>query len=160
VERTFAHLCETGRARRSWLCGLEKVQKRYLMHAAARNLSLAMRKLFKMGTPRSLQDAGDDALARLYALLSALRLLAALQRPEASLRAAKIQRRRRSNPPCDGIRRPRIETSKVKRAVSHRLPNCLVRRPHQSGRGSPIEKTFWRSQTSKMLMCRPFKVGK
>jgi transposase len=98
VERTFAHLCETGRARRSWLCGLEKVQKRYLMHAAARNLSLVMRKLFKMGTPRSLQDAGDDALARLSALLNALRLLAALQRPEASLRAAKIQRRRRSNP--------------------------------------------------------------
>jgi transposase len=97
VERTFAHLCETGRARRSWLCGLEKVQNRYLMHAAARNLSLVMRKLFKVGTPRSLQYAGDDALKRLYVLLNALRLLAALQPLEASLRAAKIHRRRRSN---------------------------------------------------------------
>lgn len=26
VERTFAHLCETGGGRRSWLCGLEKIR--------------------------------------------------------------------------------------------------------------------------------------
>jgi transposase len=97
VERTFAHLCETGGARRTWLCGLENVQKRYLMHAAARNLGLVMRKLFKMGTPRSLQGAGDDALARLYALLNALTLLAALQRAAEALRAAENCRRRRSN---------------------------------------------------------------
>ena len=56
VERTFAHLCETGGARRSWLCGLEKVSKRYLMQAAAHNLGLMMRKLFGMGTPRGLQS--------------------------------------------------------------------------------------------------------
>jgi hypothetical protein len=72
-------------------------QKRYLMHAAARNLGLVMRKLFKMGTPRSLQGAGDDALARLYALLNALTLLAALQRAAEALRAAENCRRRRSN---------------------------------------------------------------
>jgi hypothetical protein len=97
VERTFAHLCETGAARRTWLRGLEKVQKRYLMHAAARNLSLLMRKLFKMGTPRSLQGAGDDASARLYALLSALELLAAIIRALTALRAAKTHRLRRSS---------------------------------------------------------------
>ena len=96
VERTFAHLCETGRARRSWLCGLEKVQKRYLMHAAARNLSLVMRKLFKMGTPRSLEGAGDDALARFYALLNALRLLDALHRALDALRVAGNRSGRRS----------------------------------------------------------------
>ena len=96
VERTFAHLCETGRARRTWLCGLANVQKRYLMHAAARNLSLVMRKLFKMGTPRSLQGAGDDALARLIALRNALTLLDALWSTIEALRTAEIRRRRHS----------------------------------------------------------------
>ncbi len=62
VERTFAHMCETGAARRSWLRGLEKVQKRYVVHAAGRNLGVMMRALFGVGTPRTLQ-AGRDALA-------------------------------------------------------------------------------------------------
>jgi transposase len=55
VERSFAHMCDTGGARRSWLCGIEKVQKRYLMAAVARNLGLVLRKLFGIGTPRGLQ---------------------------------------------------------------------------------------------------------
>ena len=55
VERSFAHICETGRARRSWLRGLEKVNKRYKIVAAARNLGLVMRKLFGIGKPRCLQ---------------------------------------------------------------------------------------------------------
>jgi transposase len=55
VERSFAHVCETGGGRRTWLRGLKKVQKRYLLQVAARNLGLVMRKLFKIGTPRSLQ---------------------------------------------------------------------------------------------------------
>jgi len=58
VERSFAHVCNTGGARRSWLCGIEKVQKRYLIAAVARNLGLVMRKLFGIGTPRGLQAAG------------------------------------------------------------------------------------------------------
>lgn len=68
VERTFAHLCETGRARRSWLRGLAKVKKRYLMHAAAYNLGVVMRQLFGVGTPRSLQGACAAFLAGLKAL--------------------------------------------------------------------------------------------
>jgi transposase len=55
TERTFAHVCETGGARRSWLRGLTKVSKRYLLQVAARNLGLILRKLFGIGTPRSLQ---------------------------------------------------------------------------------------------------------
>ena len=55
VERSFAHVCGTGGARRSWLHGIEKVQKRYLIAAVARNLGLVMRKLFGIGTPRGLQ---------------------------------------------------------------------------------------------------------
>jgi transposase len=60
VERTFAHVCETGGARRTWLRGMEKVQKRYLLAAAAHNIGLLMRKLFQMGTPRGLQKYVDD----------------------------------------------------------------------------------------------------
>ena len=56
VERSFAHVCETGGARRTWLRGQEKVSKRYLIQVAARNLGLVMRKLFGVGTARSLQD--------------------------------------------------------------------------------------------------------
>jgi transposase len=55
TERTFAHVCETGDARRAWLRGLDKVRKRYLFQVAARNLGLILRKLFGVGTPRSLQ---------------------------------------------------------------------------------------------------------
>ncbi len=66
VERSFAHMCDTGGARRSWLCGIEKVQKRYLLAAMARNLGLVMRKLFGIGTPRGLQaEGGLVALVRL-----------------------------------------------------------------------------------------------
>jgi len=55
VERSFAHVCETGGARRSWLRGLEKINKRYNIHVAAHNLGLLMRKLFGAGKPRCLQ---------------------------------------------------------------------------------------------------------
>lgn len=55
VERTFAHVCETGGGRRSWLRGLLKVGKRYLMQVAGHNLGVIMRWVFGKGTPRSLQ---------------------------------------------------------------------------------------------------------
>lgn len=57
VERSFAHVCETGGARRTWLRGLEKINKRYLITAAARNLGTLMLKLFGIGKPRGLQGA-------------------------------------------------------------------------------------------------------
>lgn len=52
VERSFAHVCETGGARRTWLRGLEKINKRYSMVVAAHNLGLLMRNLFGSGKPR------------------------------------------------------------------------------------------------------------
>ena len=58
VERSFAHVCETGGGRRSWLKGLVKVTKRYTMAIAARNLGLVMRKRFGIGKPRTLQAGG------------------------------------------------------------------------------------------------------
>ena len=75
VERSFAHVCETGGARRTWLCGIEKVQKRYLIAAVARNLGLIMRKLFGMGTPRGLQAAGGLVCLVLFAWFHTYRIL-------------------------------------------------------------------------------------
>ena len=54
VERTFAHLCDTGGARRSWLRGIAKVQKRYLAAATAFNLARIMRRLLGAGKPKHL----------------------------------------------------------------------------------------------------------
>jgi transposase len=70
VERSFAHVCETGGSRRAWLRGIEKVKKRHLMSAMARNLGLVMRRLFGIGTARSLQAAGDLADATQTAWLA------------------------------------------------------------------------------------------
>jgi transposase len=58
VERSFAHVCETGGGRRTWLWGLTDVTKRYVVQVASHNLGLLMRKLFGVGKPRTLQGAG------------------------------------------------------------------------------------------------------
>jgi transposase len=71
LERSFAHVCETGGARRTWLAGIENVQKRYLISAAAHNLGLLMRSLFKMGTPRGLQQFKTDVEGVLSSILLA-----------------------------------------------------------------------------------------
>ena len=71
TERTFAHVCETGGARRCWLHGMLQVSKRYLIQVAARNLGLIMRKLFGIGTPRGLQK-GTEAAGLAYLLAFAM----------------------------------------------------------------------------------------
>jgi transposase len=62
VERTFAHVCETGGSRRSHLRGLVNVTKRYLLAAAAHNLGRIVRKLTGIGKPRALQGVGGSFL--------------------------------------------------------------------------------------------------
>lgn len=57
IERTFAHVCETGAMRRVRLRGRENVRKRYLAHIAALNLSLVLRQMLGTGTPRGLAAA-------------------------------------------------------------------------------------------------------
>jgi transposase len=57
-ERSFAHLCETGGMRRTWLRGLAETKKRYLLAAAAHNLGRVLLKLFGVGKPRGLQGLG------------------------------------------------------------------------------------------------------
>jgi transposase len=54
LERCFAHCLETGGMRRVHLRGRENIRKRYLVHVAAFNLSLVMRTVLGVGTPRGL----------------------------------------------------------------------------------------------------------
>ena len=52
VERTFAHVCATGGARRTWIRGLVEVGKRYLVTVMAHNLGVILRALIGVGKPR------------------------------------------------------------------------------------------------------------
>ena len=52
VERSFAHVCTTGGARRTWIRGLVEVGKRYLVTVMAHNLGVILRKLIGVGKPR------------------------------------------------------------------------------------------------------------
>jgi transposase len=74
VERSFAHVCDTGGMRRSWLKGVVDVTKRYLIAVAAHNLGRILRKLFGIGKPKSLQggyaEGGLRALAQLLLRLA------------------------------------------------------------------------------------------
>ena len=90
VERSFAHICDTGGARRSWLHGLEKVQKRYSIAAMARNLGLLMRKVFGIGTPRGLQAAGGLASFASFVWIHIHGLLRRLYPLQSSARVAEI----------------------------------------------------------------------
>lgn len=65
LERTFAHCYETGGMRRLHVRGDANITKRLLLQAAAFNLSLVMRKLFKAGTPRGY----GDLVAAVYSAL-------------------------------------------------------------------------------------------
>jgi transposase len=86
VERSFAHICETGGARRSWLRGLEQVNKRYKIVAAARNLGLVMRKLFGIGKPRCLQGGSSFVYSLQLARTAMRTVLSPLDRLEQSSR--------------------------------------------------------------------------
>jgi transposase len=55
LERSFAHLYETGGMRRVHLRRHPNILKRLLVHVAAFNLGLVMRQLLGRGTPRGLQ---------------------------------------------------------------------------------------------------------
>ncbi len=62
IERSFAHLYETGGMRRTHLRGHTNILKRLLIHAGAFNLGLLLRKRVGKGTPRGFQ--GYPALIR------------------------------------------------------------------------------------------------
>jgi transposase len=73
VERTFAHVCETGGSRRSHLRGLVNVTKRYLIAVAAHNLGRIMRRLVGVGKPRALQGAIGGFVGLAWCLAALIR---------------------------------------------------------------------------------------
>jgi transposase len=62
VERTFEHVLDCGGARQTTLRGRENIRKRYLIQAACANLSLLMRRLTGIGTPKQALAACQKAL--------------------------------------------------------------------------------------------------
>jgi transposase len=56
LERAGAHLYDTGGMRRVHLRGKENIAKRVMVHAAAFNLSLILRRIIGVGTPRQAAD--------------------------------------------------------------------------------------------------------
>jgi transposase len=65
IERSFAHVLETGGMRRTHLRGRINILKRMLIHVGGFDLGLVMRKLIGIGTPRGLQGL----ISRIIALL-------------------------------------------------------------------------------------------
>jgi transposase len=63
VERSFAHMYETGGMRRTHLRGRDNILKRVLIQAAAFNLALMIRSKYGMGKPRGLGKGIEPALA-------------------------------------------------------------------------------------------------
>lgn len=76
VERSFAHLYETGGMRRVHLRGRLNILKRVVVHAAGFNLSLVMRKRLGWGKPRQFQGVFFLFLALLRLNLVPLRVWA------------------------------------------------------------------------------------
>jgi hypothetical protein len=74
-ERTFAHVCETGGGRRTWLRGQVNVSKAHVFKCAAYNLGLLLRKVWGLSKPR---NGEEGAKALVFAIL-ALVLLGTLQ---------------------------------------------------------------------------------
>jgi transposase len=75
VERSFAHMYETGRMLRTHLRGHSNILKRLLIHASAFNLGRLLRQLIGIGTPRGLQGRAGVVLRALLKLYRALRPL-------------------------------------------------------------------------------------
>ena len=73
IERSFAHLYDTGGMRRTHLRGHTNILKRLLIHAGAFNLGLIMRQVIGCGTPRGLQGRRPAAIATLLVLLGSTR---------------------------------------------------------------------------------------
>jgi transposase len=69
VERSFAHMYETGGMRRTHLRRHDNIIKRLLIHAGAFNLGLVMRKILGYGKPRGLQGSLNAFLFVIKTLL-------------------------------------------------------------------------------------------
>ncbi len=71
VERSIAHVCDTGGGRRTHLRGRANVQKQYWMRGIGYNLGCVMQVLVGAGKPRALAARGAAATRRVAGRLSA-----------------------------------------------------------------------------------------
>ena len=62
LERSFCHMLDQGGLRRATLRGCEKLTKRHMVAAITYNLSLLMRSLFGIGTPKQAKAASQARL--------------------------------------------------------------------------------------------------
>src|ERR1051326_3115399 len=97
IERSFAHLYDTGGMRRVHLRGKNNIAKRVLIHAAAFNLSLILRRMIGVGTAR---QAADLMAALCFAFLKLTRAgcstLPAIESRRPTTRPANLRYHRRS----------------------------------------------------------------
>ena len=75
VERSFAHMYDTGGMRRTHLRGRANILKRLLLHACGFNLGRLLRQMVGRGTPRGLQGRSRLILRLALAFYRALRPL-------------------------------------------------------------------------------------
>jgi transposase len=78
IERNFAHQFDTGGMDRLWVRGLENVQKKLLIQAAACNLALLLRSFYGAGKPKA---AHDRVWRAVFAILSFTRAVQTLWPP-------------------------------------------------------------------------------
>jgi hypothetical protein len=69
LERAFCHVLDHGGLRRATLRGTENLSKRYLMGALSFNLSLLLRTLFGIGTPKQWLAAPRRAVLAFWSYL-------------------------------------------------------------------------------------------
>ena len=84
MERSFAHMYETGGMRRTHLRHHDNIIKRLLIHAGAFNLSLIMRKTVGRGTPRGFQGSANALLLLFQMLIWFLTDAVQQQRPQSA----------------------------------------------------------------------------
>jgi transposase len=80
LERSNAHMYETGGLRRTHLRGRENIWKRLIVHAAGFNLGLLLRTVIGIGKPRRLQDLPGRLWTLILWLWGLFRSLSGLQK--------------------------------------------------------------------------------
>lgn len=93
LERSNAHMYETGAMRRTHLRGHANIMKRLIVHAAGFNLGLLLRKIIGIGKPRRLQDFPGLLLTLILCLCGMFRTFCRrISRTSAALDAPRCHR--------------------------------------------------------------------
>jgi len=92
IERSFAHVYDTGGMRRTHLRGHINILKRVLIHTGGFNLGLVMRHLIGVGTPRGLQGRFAAVIAALLAVCSRVNGPWTFARRDRALRSDRSRR--------------------------------------------------------------------